>query len=183
VTEAWTSREAADAALEGEEAQAAVAEVLALLDGDPEMTETVPEGGTGLPRLGPQEAKGHALCNLSEVEDLAPRFGLEEIGEARFARTALEAKRTGISHHRLHPGRRGGFAHVHRAAEEVYVVLSGGGRVKLDDEIVELRDHDALRVAPETVRQFEAGPDGLEFLAVGPHVPGDGELLHGWWAD
>jgi mannose-6-phosphate isomerase-like protein (cupin superfamily) len=63
----------------------------------------------------------------------------------------------------------------------MYVVLSGSGRVKVSDEILDLRPHDVVRVAPAAVREFEAGPDGMELLATGTHVDGDGELLHGWW--
>jgi mannose-6-phosphate isomerase-like protein (cupin superfamily) len=120
---------------------------------------------------------------LTEVEDSAPKFGLGEVQEARFANDALEAERTGVSHHRLKPNRRQGFAHKHDQAEEVYVVLSGGGRMKLDDQIVDLEPLDAIRVAPDVTRTFEAGPTGLEVLAVGARHDGDGELVQNWWTD
>jgi len=42
---------------------------------------------------------------------------------------------------------------------------------------------DAVRVSPAVTRAFEAGPDGLEVLAFGPHHEGDGELIPGWWSD
>ena len=125
----------------------------------------------------------YTLKKLTEVEDRAPGFGLEEIQEARFAHGDLDAEQTGISHFRLRPGRRQGFAHRHEDAEEVYVVLGGSGRVKLDDEIVELSPLDALRVAPGVTRQFEAGDEGLEYLAVGARHEGDGELIREWWTD
>lgn len=105
------------------------------------------------------------------------------LGEARFAGGALEAADTGLSHHRLRPGKRQAFGHRHDEAEEVYVVLSGSGRVKLDDEIRELVALDAVRVAPGMMRAFEAGDDGLELLAVGASHPGDGQIVPGWWAD
>ena len=120
---------------------------------------------------------------LEEVEDSAPKFGFGELGEARFAKGALDAQDTGVSLLRLNPGRRQAFGHRHENAEEVYVVLSGSGRVKLDDEIVEVARLDAIRVAPQVTRAFEAGEDGLEVLAVGPRRDGDGELIHGWWSD
>jgi mannose-6-phosphate isomerase-like protein (cupin superfamily) len=63
----------------------------------------------------------------------------------------------------------------------MYVVLSGSGRVKVSDEILDLRPHDVVRVAPAAVREFEAGPDGMELLATGTHVEGDGEMLEHWW--
>jgi mannose-6-phosphate isomerase-like protein (cupin superfamily) len=121
--------------------------------------------------------------NLIEVEDSAPGFGYSDQQEARFATAALEATETGVSHHRVKPDRRQGFAHRHDRAEEVYVVISGSGRAKLDDEIVELEPLDALRVAPGVTRQFEAGADGLELLAVGARRDGDGEIVPGWWTD
>jgi mannose-6-phosphate isomerase-like protein (cupin superfamily) len=71
--------------------------------------------------------------------------------------------------------------HCHASAEEVYVILGGTGRLKLDGEILEVRALDAIRVAPEVARAFEAGSEGLEFLAVGPHHPGDGELVDDDW--
>jgi mannose-6-phosphate isomerase-like protein (cupin superfamily) len=79
------------------------------------------------------------------------------------------------------PCQREAFSHRHRTAEEIYVVLSGAGRVKLDDELVELSRLDAVRVSPGVARAFEAGPDGLEVLIFGPHVDGDGEIVADFW--
>ena len=120
---------------------------------------------------------------LTEVKDSAPEFGLDEIQEARFAKDALDAEDTGVSHHRLKPGKRSPFGHRHEEAEEVYVVLGGSGRIKLDDEIVEIETLDAIRIAPGVTRALEAGQDGLEVLAVGPRHDGDGEMIQGWWSD
>jgi mannose-6-phosphate isomerase-like protein (cupin superfamily) len=125
----------------------------------------------------------YTLKNLADVHDSAPKSGYGELQEARFAGGDLEAEQTGLSYHRLKPGKRQGFAHRHDHAEEVYVVLRGSGRAKLDDEVVDLAPLDAVRVAPGVTRQFEAGQEGLELLAVGPHHEGDGELLPGWWSD
>jgi len=61
------------------------------------------------------------------------------------------------------------------------VILSGSGRVKLGDQVSEVRTLDAIRVSPDVARAFEAGPDGLEFLAFGPHHPGDGEPVEDPW--
>jgi mannose-6-phosphate isomerase-like protein (cupin superfamily) len=118
----------------------------------------------------------YTIKNLREVEDVAPKSGFDAIQEARFPRRDLEAADTGLAYHRVKPGQRG-FGHRHENAEEIYVVLSGSGRMKLDDEIVELKPLDAVRVAPPVVRAFEAGPDGLDLLAFGPHHEGDGEVL------
>ena len=125
----------------------------------------------------------YTLKKLTDVDDSAPRFGYDENQESRFATKELEAEQTGISHHRVKPGKRQGFAHKHEKAEEVYVVMAGSGRVKLDDEILEVEALDAIRVAPGVTRQFEGGPDGLELIAFGPRHEGDGEMLPGWWSD
>jgi len=83
----------------------------------------------------------------------------------------------------LKPDKRQPFGHKHDEAEEVYVVMAGSGRMKLDDEILDIAKLDAVRVAPGVMRSFEAGSDGLQMLAFGPHHEGDGELIQGWWAD
>lgn len=120
--------------------------------------------------------------NLSEVEDSAPKFGFGEMQEARFATGELEAEDTGLAYHHVKPGKRQAFAHNHEEAEEVYVVLSGSGRMKLDDEIIELAELDAVRVSPGVIRAFEAGEDGLRVLAFGPrHTEDRGEMFTGWW--
>jgi mannose-6-phosphate isomerase-like protein (cupin superfamily) len=69
------------------------------------------------------------------------------------------------------------LAHRHGEHEEVYVILSGGGNVRLDHEVIEVGPLDAIRVSPETVRSFAAGPDGLEMLAFGQGGTGDAETL------
>jgi len=120
---------------------------------------------------------------LNDVKDSAPDFGYSDLQESRFAGGALDAEDTGVSLHRVRAGKRQGFAHKHDEAEEVYVVLEGSGRVKLDDDIVELERLDAVRVSPGVTRMFEAGPEGLEFIVFGPHYKGDGELIHDWWKD
>jgi mannose-6-phosphate isomerase-like protein (cupin superfamily) len=126
----------------------------------------------------------YTLTNLKEVEDSAPKFGLSPDLEARFVRE-LGLQNSAISYQRLAPSFRMPFAHKHAEQEEVYVILSGGGRLKLDDEIIEVRQWDAVRVPNETTRNFEAGPDGLELLAIGaPNTgPQDAETSPGWWTD
>lgn len=125
----------------------------------------------------------YTLKNLEEVDDVAAARGLSDVFEARFARGDLDARDTGIALQRLKPGKRQAFGHRHEHAEEIYVVLSGSGRVRLDDDTVELKKLDALRVAPQVARRFEAGPDGLELLVFGPHHEKDGELLPDFWKD
>ena len=123
----------------------------------------------------------HSKTNLREVKDSAAEHGLSESQEARFPARDLEAEQTGMNFLVVKPGKREAFAHRHKAAEEVYVVLAGSGKVKLDDELVDLAPMDAVRVSPGVTRAFEAGPDGLEVLIFGPHVQGDGELVDGHW--
>lgn len=125
----------------------------------------------------------HTLINLIAVEDAAPGNGFGDRWEARVARTALDAERTGVTLFRLRPGKRSPFAHRHAYSEEVYVILSGSGWVKLDDEVIEVVVLDAIRLAPEVARAFEAGPDGLEFIAFGPHRGSDGELVDDPWVE
>jgi mannose-6-phosphate isomerase-like protein (cupin superfamily) len=128
-------------------------------------------------------ATPYTLKKLTDVEDSAPKSGFGDVQEARFATGALETEDTGFSYHRLKAGQRQPFAHKHERAEEVYVVLAGSGRVKLDDEVVGLQALDAIRVAPKVTRAFEAGPSGLDLIVFGPRFEGDGEVLMGWWAD
>lgn len=124
----------------------------------------------------------HTKVNLDEVEDFAAKSGFGDRQEARFAREALDCERTGISLQRVKPGRRQGFGHVHREDEEIYVVVSGSGRIKLGEELVELGPMDAVRVAPGLSRGFEAGAEGLELLAFGTHTEDDAEMVEGFWA-
>jgi uncharacterized cupin superfamily protein len=129
---------------------------------------------------------GYTLKNLKDdIEDQAPRFGLSPQLESRFARESLGLTQVGFSYQRLAPNTRAPFGHRHKTHEEVYLVLGGGGKVKLDEAVIDLRAWDALRVDPTTARHFEAGPDGLELLAVGlPNTdPSDVEPLPGWWTD
>ncbi len=119
-----------------------------------------------------------------DVEDLAPKHGLEGI-ESRFARNPLGMEKGGISYYRMSPDFRLPFGHRHSEQEEVYVVLSGSARFTLEDETVELRELDALRVPGSVARGMEAGPEGAELLAFGaPNTDNkDAEMVEGFWAD
>ena len=124
----------------------------------------------------------YAKVNLREVEDQAAKHGLSDRQEARFPRTDLGAEQTGANYLIIKPNQREAFAHRHREAEEMYVVLDGSGRVKLDDDMVELAPLDAVRVSPGVARSFEAGPNGLSVIIFGPRVEGDGELVDDFWS-
>ena len=128
----------------------------------------------------------YTKVNLKDdVDDQAPNFGLAPNLEARMARVPLELENFGLSYQRLAPGFRVPFGHTHNVQEEAYVVVNGSVRVKLDDEIQELRQWDVVRVPRDTMRSFEAGPDGVELLAVGaPNTgPGDANVEQEWWTD
>ena len=120
---------------------------------------------------------GFAIVNLKEIKDSA---GEQAPGiEGRFARSHLDSQHLGISYFRYEPGVRSPMAHSHREQEEAYVVVAGSGRMLLDDDVLELRQWDVVRVAPEVVRAFEAGPDGLDMLAVGGPKPEGGDGVPG----
>jgi quercetin dioxygenase-like cupin family protein len=127
---------------------------------------------------------GYTIKNLvSGVENSAEKFGMGDVLAAHFARKDLEATKLGVSLQRLKPNQRVPFGHRHEEQEEVYVVVGGSGRLKLDDDTVEVGRWDAVRVAPEVMRAFEAGPDGLEVVAFGaPGIP-DTQQEMGWWTD
>jgi mannose-6-phosphate isomerase-like protein (cupin superfamily) len=126
----------------------------------------------------------YTIKNLKDVKDMAPEFGFAEVQEAHFAHQELDAEATGVSYLVVKPGKRQAFAHKHDEAEEVYVVVGGSGRAKLDDDVKEVAHLDAIRVAPGVVRTFEAGDDGLELLAFGARHDGDGEIVKGdVWGD
>ena len=128
----------------------------------------------------------YTLQNLKDdVENVAPKFGMAPAVEAHFGRRPLSANLLGATYFRIAPNSRIPFGHRHADHEEIYVVVEGSGRVKLDDVIEELRPFDAIRVASETVRCFEGGPEGLGYLAFGGPSPeaADAEMFPGWWDD
>jgi quercetin dioxygenase-like cupin family protein len=125
----------------------------------------------------------YTIKNLMEVEDSAADRGPDL--EARFARKHLESEHLGVSYFRYGPGFKAPYGHRHKEQEEAYVVAAGSGRIRLDDDVVELRRWDVVRVAPGVVRAFEGGPDGLELIAIGADRPegGDGEMIKDFWTD
>jgi mannose-6-phosphate isomerase-like protein (cupin superfamily) len=124
----------------------------------------------------------YKIVNLKEVEDQAPNFGLSPDLEARFARVALEAELIGLTYQRLAPNFQVPWGHRHKTQEEAFLVISGSMRVKVGDEIKELGPWDVIRVAKDTPRGFEAGSEGVEFIAIGaPGGPGDAENIEDFW--
>ena len=126
----------------------------------------------------------YSIVNLKEdVEDALSERAPGS--EGRFARKHLDSEHLGVSYLRFSPGVRSTTAHSHREQEEAYVVISGSGQVRLDDEIRELRCWDVVRVNPTTVRAFEAGDEGLELIAIGSDRPdgGDAAFVDPAWID
>lgn len=120
-----------------------------------------------------------------DVADMAAQMGMNGV-EGRFPSKDLGLVDSAVSYQRLDPDVRQPFGHRHTSQEEVYVVVEGGGRAKVGDEIVVLRTWDALRVPGPVWRCLEAGPDGMAFVVVGappmddPHV--ESEMEPGWWS-
>ena len=123
----------------------------------------------------------YTIVNLLELED-SSQGNVPGI-EGRFSRRHLHSRDLGVSHWRYAPGKRSAAAHSHREQEEAYVVIAGSGRVRLDDEVRDIRQWDVIRVAPEVVRAFESGSEGLELIAVGGPKPegGDGVRSDSPW--
>jgi quercetin dioxygenase-like cupin family protein len=125
----------------------------------------------------------YAIVNLLEIDDAVG--GRIPGMEGRFSRKHLGSSELGVSRFTYAPNVRNPGGHSHREQEEAYVVVAGSGRVRLDDEIREIRQWDVVRVAPRVVRAFEAGPDGLDLIAVGGKKPegGDGVPSDVPWPD
>jgi mannose-6-phosphate isomerase-like protein (cupin superfamily) len=127
----------------------------------------------------------YEITNLREdVENAAPKFDMPDEMEARFARRPLGGETLGLSLMKLEPRFRIPFGHKHEEQEEVYVVVRGSARIKVEDEIVEVGEWDAIRFPKNTMRDVEAGPDGVEYLAFGAgDDPQDTEVVPNWWSD
>jgi mannose-6-phosphate isomerase-like protein (cupin superfamily) len=122
-----------------------------------------------------------------DLEDIGRVFDGSPDLEFRAATKPLELEHSSLSHQYVPPGYRFPYGHSHETQEEVYVVVHGGGRMKVDDEIIELEEWDAVRVPPGTWRGYEAGPEGLEILVfgapnVGENPREDVEGERDWWA-
>jgi mannose-6-phosphate isomerase-like protein (cupin superfamily) len=129
------------------------------------------------------------LRNLkADVGDVGANFDGPAGLEFRHAAKELGLEECGLTYQRIPPDYRFPIGHTHKTQEEVFVVVRGSGRMKLDDEIVEVREWDAVRVPPGTWRGYEAGPEGLELLVFGAPSLGenprdDVEGYRGWWAE
>jgi|ERR1700683_2061036 mannose-6-phosphate isomerase-like protein (cupin superfamily) len=125
----------------------------------------------------------YTIKNFMDLPDLAADRPGD--AEARFGRSHIDSEHLGVSYFRYGAGFRSPVAHRHREQEEAYVVVSGSGKVKLDDDVLDLKLWDVIRVSPNVVRAFEGGPDGIEIVAVGADRPegGDGEIVEDFWGE
>jgi uncharacterized cupin superfamily protein len=122
--------------------------------------------------------------SLPDVEDMAPQFGMPAEMQARFAGRPMGLERTGLTYFCLAPGFRIPFGHRHEDQEEVYVVIRGSARIKVGDDVLDLSELDAVRVAGDTIRNLEAGPHGAEVIAFGERAGQEqSEMVQGWWSD
>jgi quercetin dioxygenase-like cupin family protein len=127
---------------------------------------------------------GYTVQNLREVENQGVRFGLDENDiQMRMGKDPLECEHCGVSYIRLGPGWRTPFGHTHNQQEEIYILVNGSARMKLEDEVIEMQPFTAVRVSRETMRAYEGGPDGAELIVIGaPRTgPGDADTTPGWW--
>ena len=127
---------------------------------------------------------GYTKTNLRSVEDSAPKFKMPSEMQARFARTPIGGETLGLSLFSLEPGFRIPFGHKHASQEEVYVIVKGSGRIKVEDEVVDVKQWDAVRFDKDTMRDVEAGPDGIEYVAFGAGEDArEVEMAQDWWTE
>jgi mannose-6-phosphate isomerase-like protein (cupin superfamily) len=164
-----------------ENASAALLDLVELMG----LTHVLPADGSRRfatrPRWKNRHMANYTLTNLHNVEDAAVKGGFSESQEARFANEDLELETLGVSYQIVKPGKHHAFGHRHKEAEEVYVVLAGSGKIHLDDEEVAVERLDAIRVAPEVTRGFEADSDELELLVFSQKTPGDAEIVEDYF--
>jgi gentisate 1,2-dioxygenase len=127
----------------------------------------------------------YTIVNLGDVENVAPKFQMPEGMDVRFPKRDLGCTTGGVGIEKLPPGLRTPFGHKHGEQEEIYVIAEGSGRIKLDDEVRDLRQWDILRIGPGVMRNVEAGDDGITLIAFGAPIgeTNDGEIVPGWWSD
>jgi mannose-6-phosphate isomerase-like protein (cupin superfamily) len=129
---------------------------------------------------------GYTVRNLKEVENQGPKLGMDENDlQLRMAKDPLECNGCGLSYMKLGPGWRAPFGHTHKTQEEIYILVNGSARMKVEDEVIDLKPFTAVRVSPEAMRGYEGGAEGAELLVIGTPKTGggDAETVPGWWGD
>jgi len=129
---------------------------------------------------------GYTVRDLKEIENQGVKFGLPENDvQLRMAKDPLECSGCGVTYMKLGPGWRAPWGHTHKTQEEIFILVNGSARMKLDDEIVELKPFTAVRVSPETMRSYEGGAEGAELIVIGTPRTGGGDAVTepNWWSD
>jgi mannose-6-phosphate isomerase-like protein (cupin superfamily) len=110
---------------------------------------------------------GYSVADLDALEGEGPG------GMVRKVRRAVDARAFGFNYFTIPPNVEGReHDHADSNMEEIYFVVRGSGVLRVDGEEVELRPGRFVRVDGASTRVPVAGPDGLEFLAVGAPLDG-----------
>src|SRR5947208_7216529 len=116
-----------------------------------------------------QSTPGYQVVNLEDVDDWLGDYP----GEMRGITYAIGAQQVALTHRRMpqHTGSKGSYGHLQRTQEELYFVLRGKLQFKLDDDIVELGKHQAIRIAPQTWRGvWNDEPEDAELVIVSVRI-------------
>ena len=128
---------------------------------------------------------GYQMVRLEDVDDWLGDYP----GEMRGITYAIGAEQVAITYRRMpqHTGSKGSYGHRHRTQEEIYFVVSGRLQFKLDDEIVEVGRHEAVRIPPGTLRGvWNDEAEDAELVIVSPRIDdpmGDVETVDGFWPE
>jgi quercetin dioxygenase-like cupin family protein len=105
-----------------------------------------------------------------DLEDLA---GEGPGGRVRKVRRALGARAFGFNYFTLGPNEDGReHDHSSQPQEEVYFIVKGSGRMRIDEDEIELKPGRFVRVDAESRRLPISGDDGLEWVAIGAPIEG-----------
>jgi quercetin dioxygenase-like cupin family protein len=127
----------------------------------------------------------YQVVKLDDVQDWLGDYP----GEMRGITYAIGAEQVAITHRRMpqHTGSKGSYGHRHKTQEEIVFVLCGKLQVKLDDEIIELVKHDAIRIPPHTWRGiWNEEAEDAEIVIVSKRIEdhaGDAEYIEGFWEE
>ena len=129
------------------------------------------------------EMSEYQVVKLEDVEDWLGDYP----GEMRGITYAIGAEQVAITYRRMpqHTGSKGSYGHRHKTQEEIYFVVAGRLQFKLGEDVIELGEHEAIRVPPQTWRGiWNDEPDDAELIIVSTRVDdpsGDGETLEDFW--
>jgi mannose-6-phosphate isomerase-like protein (cupin superfamily) len=127
----------------------------------------------------------YVIKNLDEVGDVLGDYP----GEMKMMTYDLNSEKVAFTWRRMpqHTGGKGSYGHFHKQAEEIYFVVEGSLQFKLGDEVIDVSDGSAVRVAPNTVRSiWNEGPDDAELVICSVRLDdprADGEIVEEFWPD